>query len=80
MTTHSAETRFHYCPNSKLFYFTVRTRDTHHKLIELNFTREQFIVLVDSAIIEYEESIGEPFPFSGEFYVQDSQEEEERDN
>lgn len=75
MTLHRAETRFHYCPTTNKFFFTVRTRETHHPLLELNFTRDQFQVLINSAIFEYEDSQGEPFPISSEFYVQDEQEE-----
>lgn len=75
MTSYRAETKFHYCDQTHYFYLIVRIKETQKKILELRFTPAEYVVLLNSAVFEFEDNFQSPFPLDQPVYVQDEQQE-----
>ena len=71
---YSATSGFNYSPERNAFIHIIQERGTGRRLVESAFNRVEFINLIREALREYEDNLGEPFPFEPWY----EQEEERR--
>lgn len=72
---YSATCSLDYSPERNCFILSIVDRLTNRLLVNTAFTRVEYINFIREALREYEDNLGEPFPFQP-WYEQNPQEEE----